>query len=262
MARRGPGEGSIYQRKDGRWAGALELGWHSGKRQRRHVIRNSRREVQLALADLRRRHERGLRVDADDQTVRQFLKRWLAWKRGRIRPHTAAGYKGYLEGHVMDELGDIRLLKLRVEDVDGLLETKSVRSRRTVALPDLAVHALKDHKRAQRLARMQAADVWVKTEYVFVGPTGRPLLPFAISAAFKEHAKDVGLPEMTFHQPRHGAATLMLASGVPLKVVQETLGHSTCAFTADIYGHVAAEVQRMAAVAMDEALGDQAADKA
>jgi site-specific recombinase XerD len=47
----------------------------------------------------------------------------------------------------------------------------------------------------------------------------------------------------------------MLASGVSLKVVQETLGYSTYAITADIYGHVAQEVQRLAATAIDRALG-------
>jgi hypothetical protein len=46
----------------------------------------------------------------------------------------------------------------------------------------------------------------------------------------------------------------MLTQGVPLKVVQETLGHSSITVTADIYAHVAPELQRQAADAMQAAL--------
>ena len=60
---------------------------------------------------------------------------------------------------------------------------------------------------------------------------------------------------LTFHQLRHGAASLLIAQGVSLKIVQETLGHSTYQITADIYAHVAPELKQLAADAIDEALG-------
>lgn len=47
----------------------------------------------------------------------------------------------------------------------------------------------------------------------------------------------------------------MLGAGVPLKVVSDTLVHSTIAITADIYAHVTPELRREAADAMDRALG-------
>ncbi|GAB4252816.1 MAG: hypothetical protein Kow00129_13700 [Thermoleophilia bacterium] len=46
--------------------------------------------------------------------------------------------------------------------------------------------------------------------------------------------------------------------GVSLKIVQETLGHSTYQITADIYAHVAPELKQVAANAIDEALGGAA----
>ena len=49
MTRRGPGEGSIYQRKDGRWAGSVHLGYEGGKRIRKHVLGHSRAEVKDKL---------------------------------------------------------------------------------------------------------------------------------------------------------------------------------------------------------------------
>ncbi|GAB4252809.1 MAG: hypothetical protein Kow00129_13670 [Thermoleophilia bacterium] len=88
MGRRGPGEGSIYQRKDGIWVGALELGWESGRRRRKFVHAATRREVVAKLADLKRRLGLGQRIDRDEQTVKEFLERWLDWKKGHIRART------------------------------------------------------------------------------------------------------------------------------------------------------------------------------
>ena len=45
MTRRGPHEGSIYQRKDGRWVGSVHVGWTDGKRVRKHVFGRTRGEV-------------------------------------------------------------------------------------------------------------------------------------------------------------------------------------------------------------------------
>ena len=65
-----------------------------------------------------------------------------------------------------------------------------------------------------------------------------------------------GLNRMSFHDTRHGAATLLLAQGVPFKVVQEALGHATIAVTADVYGHLLPELQRDAAGRMEKALAE------
>ncbi|MEV4009893.1 tyrosine-type recombinase/integrase [Nonomuraea angiospora] len=60
-------------------------------------------------------------------------------------------------------------------------------------------------------------------------------------------AFQVGLPPVRLHDLRHGAASLMLAAGVDLKVVQETLGHVSSTFTRDTYTSVYPEVARAAA---------------
>ncbi|MER7361092.1 tyrosine-type recombinase/integrase [Nonomuraea wenchangensis] len=56
-----------------------------------------------------------------------------------------------------------------------------------------------------------------------------------------------GLPPIRLHDLRHGAASLMLAAGVEMKVVQETLGHTSSAFTADTYTSVYPQVATAAA---------------
>jgi integrase len=55
-----------------------------------------------------------------------------------------------------------------------------------------------------------------------------------------------------FHDLRHSAATVLLAAGVPLKVVSELLGYSSVAITVDIYAHVLPEMQQEAVKRMDD----------
>jgi len=60
---------------------------------------------------------------------------------------------------------------------------------------------------------------------------------------------------MRFHDLRHSSASLMLAQGVPMRVVMETLGHSTIVLTMNTYAHVLPALQREAAERMDAVLG-------
>jgi integrase len=69
---------------------------------------------------------------------------------------------------------------------------------------------------------------------------------------FKKLLKEGGLPNVRFHDLRHGAATVLLAAKVDLKVVSELLGHSPVAITADIYAHVMPEMQQEAVKRMDD----------
>ena len=63
-----------------------------------------------------------------------------------------------------------------------------------------------------------------------------------------------GITKHRFHDLRHTCATLLLAQGVPLRVVMETLGHSQMSTTADIYAHVLPVLMADAADRMNTAL--------
>ena len=69
--------------------------------------------------------------------------------------------------------------------------------------------------------------------------------PETVTSRLQDLAAAAGLPPVRLHDLRHGAASLVLAAGVPMKVVQETLGHCSSAITADtntsVYPTVAAE---------------------
>ncbi len=136
-----------------------------------------------------------------------------------------------------------------------LAEPKTAKSRRTVMLPAVAIEALRRQKARQAAARLAAGTAWQdRHNLIFSDALGRPARPDNVSGYFRAAVDRLGLPHVRFHDLRHSAATLMLSQGVPLKVVSETLGHSSIAITADVYQHVTPDLRREAAEAMDRAL--------
>ena len=73
---------------------------------------------------------------------------------------------------------------------------------------------------------------------MFTTEFGEPCDPRNTLRALRAAATRAGLPRAGLHTLRHTAASVMLNTGVPLKVVSEILGHSSIAITGDIYGHV------------------------
>ncbi len=65
-------------------------------------------------------------------------------------------------------------------------------------------------------------------------PGGRP----------QRGARQANLPSVRLHDLRHTAASLLVAQGVPARVVMEILGHSQIALTMNTYSHIAPEVSR------------------
>jgi integrase len=73
--------------------------------------------------------------------------------------------------------------------------------------------------------------------------------------SFKRYLVKAGLSRaVRFHDLRHTATTLLLASGVNVKVVSEMLGHSNVSITLRIYAHVLPHMQQSAVAAMDNLL--------
>ena len=85
-------------------------------------------------------------------------------------------------------------------------------------------------------------------EPVFFGPrTGDRMRADTVTHAFPRLLTAAGLPRMTPHGLRHGAATILLTKGAPMKVIQEQLGHASMQTTSRVYAHVIPELQREAA---------------
>jgi integrase len=131
---------------------------------------------------------------------------------------------------------------------------KTQRGARTIPLPNVAVDALRRHRRRQLEARLAAGKRWADSGFVFTTPIGTPIDPDNLTKAFHTACDTAGVRRRRFHALRHSAATLMLAAGTPLEVISKTLGHAGYAITADIYARVVPGLQRDAADAMDVVL--------
>lgn len=140
----------------------------------------------------------------------------------------------------------------RVDGKYALVEPKTRRSRRTIALPEFALIALRSH-RTEQLAERLAAGVPTAEGLVFVTPDGLPINGGWLSHHWAKIADRAGT-DVTFHQLRHGQASLLVALGVHPRVVAERLGHSTVAMAMDRYAHIASESDREAARLLDAAV--------
>jgi integrase len=139
---------------------------------------------------------------------------------------------------------------------------KTVRSRRTVPLPVQLVRALEEHKERQDKERITAGSLWRGSPCVFTTPIGTPVDPRNDYREFKKLLGKAGLPSVRLHDLRHTAASLLVAQGVPPRVVMEILGHSQISLTMNTYSHVAPEVSRAAADRIAETLWQVDEDQA
>ena len=124
MTRRGPSEGSIYKRSDGRWVAVLHLGYEDGHRRRKYLYGDNRREVQEKLSLSLRAQREGLPPTNDRLTLAQFLTRWLDTVRPSVRPSTYRSYSLIVRLHLVPQLGRVHLAKLSAQQVQSHLNDK------------------------------------------------------------------------------------------------------------------------------------------
>jgi integrase len=136
---------------------------------------------------------------------------------------------------------------------------KTAASRRSIALPSIAVKSLERHRREQETKRQSAASAWHRDGFVFTDDIGRPMHPNTLRRRFDVLIHTADVPRIRIHDLRHTNATLLLAKDVHPKVVQERLGHSAIGMTLDLYSHTVPHMQREAADLLDEELADSSA---
>jgi integrase len=136
-------------------------------------------------------------------------------------------------------------------------DAKTAHSRRSIALTDIAIAALRRHLARQAEERSQLGKAWQDHDFVFPNEVGNRLPSdlFSTNHWYGSVVQRAGLPIIRFHDLRHTAATLLLERGGNPKVVSEMLGHASVAVTLTLYGHVTPHMQREAAATMERALG-------
>jgi integrase len=126
--------------------------------------------------------------------------------------------------------------------------------RRRIPLDARLVALLRSHRARQAAEKLAAGDAYKDGGYIIADELGRPYYPGTISVAFKAQAKAAGLPVIRLHDTRHTAASLMLADGVPTKVVTEILGHASPVITLSTYAHVLPGMAEQAGAALSARL--------
>jgi integrase len=123
--RRSHGEGSVFKYRDG-YAAVMDLGWSSGKRNRKWVYGKTEREVLAKLSDLRRRQEKGQDLTAAPRSFGEWLDEWLHMKeRDGTRQRTVDGYRALIDNHIWAPLGKVALDKLTPTMIRRLLAEKT-----------------------------------------------------------------------------------------------------------------------------------------
>jgi integrase len=125
--RRMNGEGSVYQRtSDGRWVGAVTVGYTAtGTMRRKTVTAKTKSEVLTKMRAVRRNLDDGLPTPDDRLTVGQVLDRWMNdVLRHQVAPIAFENYKSVADLHIRPTLGKRQVTKLVPADVDALMSAK------------------------------------------------------------------------------------------------------------------------------------------
>lgn len=377
MSKRANGEGSIYERSDGRWAGAITYTDKTGATKRHTAYGRTQREVRAKLKDARQRLDAGAPVRDAKTTLADYVDHWTKTTLAASdrKESTKVLYAGLAKTHLKPApLGTTPLDRLRASDVEAFVhakrqegkasstvrqvytvlravldtavrdelmarnpaaavkrpaverkearyltpdevralvggikddrlralyllllgtglrrgealalgwddvdldaghlrvrgtlsrvgkaltvtEPKTDKSRRAVPLPAAVVTELRAHRVRQVGERLRAGSEWTEQGLVFCTHFGGLLDPRNALRSLYAVAERAGLPAVGLHTLRHSAASALIAAGVHMKVVQELLGHSSYAITADVYAHVAVSQQRDAADKLAEAFG-------
>jgi integrase len=124
--RRGPGEGTIFERKDGRWCATVHIGWENGRRKRKTLYGATRAEVADKLTETQADIARGLPVASDKQTLGGHLAWWLEEVVSRKnRPSIYRSYEQLVRVHITPALGKLPLSKVTPQAIRSFLNTKA-----------------------------------------------------------------------------------------------------------------------------------------
>ena len=186
-------------------------------------------------------------------------------------PVLVAAFYGFRRGEVLGlkwdaidfERGTISVIRtvttITVEGKQMEIEQQSAKTKsslRTLPLIGSFREYFLQVKDAQELNKQVCGNCY-NHEYdgfVFVDELGERMRANYLTSAFPKFLEDHGLRRMRFHDLRHSCASLLLANGVPLKHIQEWLGHSDFTTTANIYAHLDYKSKITSAQAMETGL--------
>lgn len=136
-------------------------------------------------------------------------------------------------------------------------DTKTKRSRRTLALPARCVTAIEEHRRLQLIERSSATS-WSDPGLVFASRVGSQLDSHNVRREFRAilgKVDGMAPADWTPRELRHSFVSLLSDSGLPIEEISRLVGHSSTAVTEQVYRHQIRPVVQAGAVAMDGLFG-------
>ncbi len=159
-----------------------------------------------------------------------------------------------LDNRVMTIRGQLQWVKPSPDKSPAPIWVESTKGRgrkkRSRVIDDFPIEltdALRAWRKIQATERLKKGKDWQGGDYVFTTKEGNPITPRSLCRLFKAALKRASLPnEMTFHDLRHCAGSMMLAEGEDIEAVREVLGHSSRSVTERIYAHALKSRKRKA----------------
>jgi integrase len=173
--------------------------------------------------------------------------RWdhvVAWAGSQWQPVTEAGF----------DHEQLAVLVWRSDRAGG--DTKTPRSRRTLALARRCVAALRDHRARQAADRLAAGLLWQDHNLVFASTVGTPLDDHNVRRQFRKITESAGLGTTWVpRELRHTFVSLLSAHGVPVEAIALLAGHNQTATTELVYRHQIVPALTRGAEVMDQIFG-------
>ena len=135
-------------------------------------------------------------------------------------------------------------------------DTKTEKSRRTLALPRRCTEALRQHMEQQDRDRLSAGELWQEHGLVFASRVGTPLSANNVIRAFRIITMKAGLGEdWVPREMRHTFVSVLSANGVPVESIALLAGHERTATTESVYRHEIRPALTQGAEVMDKIFG-------
>ena len=138
---------------------------------------------------------------------------------------------------------------------------KTRKGRRQIDLSPSVALLLREYRGEVENQRLLLGEPLTDKDFVFAHPDGTPLDPSTVTHIFARIVRKVGL-ELRLHDLRHSFASVMLAAGVDVKVISQSLGHANIGITLDTYAHLLPGMGKAAAERFDKLLKPWLSQKA
>ena len=224
---RANGEGSIFTYRNG-WAAYVWVTTPTGTRERKWLYGQDREELHGRWIDPQQQARNGPAATKVPKLA-DYIAYWLQEiVTPNLAPLTCATYESLTRLYVLPYLGEKRLDKLTVRDVQSWVyrETKTEASEATLPLPQICIAALQQRRTAQERARQAAGSAWHETDLVFTTRHGRPVEPRNFNRYFVARCAVAGVRTISGLDARWTCASLLVDLDVHPRVVMRILRHA------------------------------------